>query len=86
MQLYRGTGVVTPGRRRGEMIRYHFSSFLLHMKTLQYPLIIPASRPRNLVARHAQKSGSGSHESKKFSRKTKHRNKNFLSEDYCDQK
>jgi hypothetical protein len=83
MQLYRGTGVVTPGRRRGETNRYRFPSFLLHMKTFTDHLVVPKSKPRNFEAKYAQKSGAGSHEFKKYSRKVKHKNKNFLSEDYC---
>jgi len=82
MQLYRGTGVVTPGRRRGETNRYRFPSFLLHMKTFTDRLVIPRPKPRNFEAKHAQQSGAGPHEFKKYSRKTKHKNKTFLPEDH----
>jgi len=37
-------------------------------KTLKTPT------PRNFVAKHAQTSGAGSHTSKKYSRKEKHKN------------
>lgn len=32
-----------------------------------------APKPRNFVAKHAKTSGAGSHESKKFTRKEKHK-------------
>ena len=35
--------------------------------------VIPAAKPRNFVAKNAKTSGAGSHESKKFSRKVKHK-------------
>lgn len=37
---------------------------------------IPASTPRNFVAKHAKTSGAGSHSDKKFNRKEKHKNRN----------
>jgi len=36
---------------------------------------VAAPPPRNFVAKHAQKSGAGSHTDKKYSRKEKHRGK-----------
>jgi hypothetical protein len=36
--------------------------------------VVKAPPPRNFVAKNAQKSGAGSHESKKYSRKEKHKN------------
>lgn len=37
------------------------------------PEVVPSSTPRNFVAKHAQKSGAGSHSTSKFTRKTKHK-------------
>lgn len=34
-----------------------------------------APKPRNFVAKHAQKSGAGSHSPKKYTRKEKHKKK-----------
>lgn len=36
---------------------------------------IPASTPRNFVAKHAKKSGAGSHTDSKYNRKEKHKGK-----------
>ena len=36
---------------------------------------IPTTKPANFVAKYAKTSGAGSHQSKKYSRKEKHKNK-----------
>jgi hypothetical protein len=38
--------------------------------------IVKSPPARNFVAKNAQHSGAGSHETKKYSRKEKHKNKN----------
>ena len=35
--------------------------------------VVKSPPPRNFVAKHAQRSGAGSHTSKKYSRKEKHK-------------
>jgi hypothetical protein len=37
---------------------------------------VPATTPRNFVAKNAKTSGAGSHSDKKFNRKEKHKNTN----------
>ena len=36
-------------------------------------LVIPTAKPRNFVAKNAKTSGAGSHATKKFTRKEKHK-------------
>ena len=40
-------------------------------------LVVKTPPARNLVAKHAPKSGAGSHEPKKFKRRAKHKNKDI---------
>jgi hypothetical protein len=62
-------------------IRYRLPYFLT-MKLIELfenkssKKIVKSPPARNFVAKNAQHSGAGSHETKKYSRKEKHKNKN----------
>jgi hypothetical protein len=70
-------------RRLGDTIRYRISQFIsgANMRLIELfegnpaKKIAKAPPPRNFVAKNAQTSGAGSHASKKFTRKEKHKNK-----------
>lgn len=66
----------------GKTIRYclsHISIYGVIMRLLELfegkpkKKEIPASTPRNFVAKHAKTSGAGSHSDKKYNRKEKHK-------------
>jgi len=45
---------------------------LFEAKTVKKP-VVPATTPRNYVAKNAQKTGAGAHTKKGYSRKEKHK-------------
>ena len=52
---------------------------LFEAKAAKKP-VVPATTPRNLVAKNAPKTGAGSHSEKKYTRKEKHKNNKDVSE------
>jgi len=66
------------------MIRYHSPLLYLEQYMTLFELFenknnskkkVPATSPRNFVAKNAKTSGAGAHSPAKFTRKSKHKNK-----------